>query len=94
MNNRRNITAGATNSVEREEEEQDSVRELGLEVEDSSSPDEDEASKWLAEAKDRKTRPLSGSSNGSATGDFPGERKSNPFMKATSSHRKDYQYVT
>ena len=47
------------------------------------------------EIKERKTVPLSPSSSGSVlAGERPPEREFNPFVKAISSQRKDFSYVT
>ena len=46
------------------------------------------------EAKKTKTRPLSASSNGSIGGPNEDVQEDNPFVKAISSQRKDFKYVT
>ena len=47
------------------------------------------------EIKARRTEPLSPSSSGSVlAGERPPEREFNPFVKAISSQRKDFSYVT
>ena len=59
-----------------------------------NSDEYDNAEELEAEINERKTRPLSASSDGSVADPYGGSRKHNPFIKAISSQRKDFSYVT